>query len=237
MEYSDIVFNEQFGTSSVYSGSLLVEVAEYVSSNGYSAPLWADNFKGRTKLCTQKPDSVFARIHVQRTTEPLISAEQLETLNSTNERLIIVAWPSGKALLYHPISHKNLLPYEGRQYRLNVADCYRLAKDFYQREFGITLNSYTADQSYLRLAINVQVRNTMLLQYVQNGFEQVANPQFGDGILISSGNNLNAPEHVAIYLGNDMLLHHYASKLSCTQPYSQFWKARTVMIVRHKERL
>lgn len=237
MEYSDIVFNDRFGTSPVYSGSLLVEVAEYVSTRGYSAPLWADNFKGRSRLCTEKPINCFARIHVQETPEPTISEEQIQEMNFTNERLIVVAWPSGKALLYYPISYKDNMPYEGRQYRLNVSDCYRLAMDFYKREFNIELNVYRADTSYLRFAVEAYTYNTMLMQYAKNGFEAVAVPQYGDGILISSVPNAKLPEHVAIYLGDGNILHHYADKLSCIQPYSSYWKDRTIMIVRHKERL
>lgn len=237
MEYSDIVFNNRFGTSSVYSGSLLVEVAEYVSTRGYSAPLWADNFKGRSRVCTDKPQSLFARIHVQETDEPVINEEWIQYLNESNERLIIIAWPSGRAVLYLPISYKDNMPYEGRQYRLNASDCYRLAIDFYKREFNIDLNVYKADSSYLRFAMNARTYNTMLMQYAKNGFEIVASPQYGDGILISSVPNAKLPEHVAIYLGDDKILHHYSDKLSCVQPFSSYWRDRTIMYVRHKERL
>lgn len=237
MKYSDIVFGETYGTSSVYSGTLLIDIANHVANNGYSGALWADNFKGRINLCATKPENLFARIHVQQTDEPDISQEWEEILNQSNERLIIVAWPSGKSKLYYPKSYETNMPYEGRQYLLNSSDCYRLAMDFYEREFGIQLNIYRADRSWLRASMTPREYNTMLREYVSNGFERVAMPQHGDGILINTTGLNHDPNHVAVYLEGDLILHHFVDRISCIQPYSSFWKERTSMILRHRSKL
>ena len=75
------------------------------------------------------------------------------------------------------------------------------------------------------------------MHYASEGFEQVAVPEYGDGILIDSNNATEIrPDHVAIYLNNNTILHHYADRLSCQQPFSSFWKDNTVMYLRHKDK-
>ena len=233
-----LTFNDQYGQGQLKLGYLLVDVADHVGANGYDGELWAENFKGRARLATSRPASVFARVHVQRTDAADLSPEMLAQMNADNCPLVVVAWPSGKYNLYYPKSYDGNFPYEGRQYALNYSDCYRLVMDFYKREFGIELRDYKAGNEWLFSLQVYEGRNLLMLNYERENFTQVAAPEYGDPIFIcSSDNRRYGPEHVAIYVGDGKMLHHYADRLSCIQPYSSFWKDKTVAILRHNTRL
>lgn len=236
MLLTEITYTEQYGYSFVTTGYLLVDIATHIINNGNTSPLWADNFKGKSRLCLDKPQDLFAKIQVQDSVE--ITPELIEYINLTNERLIIVAWPSGKSRLYYPKSYEAMLPYTGRQYYKNKTDCYGLAVDFYKKEFNINLNAYFEKVSWLHANTpKDSANNILMLHYASEGFEQIAAPEHGDGILLDSINSSTPrPDHVAIYLGDNTILHHYADKLSCIQPFSSFWKEKVVMYLRHKDK-
>lgn len=238
MQGMGITFNDQYGQGPLSLGYLLVDIANAVAANGYDGSLWVENFKGRARLATSKPESVFARVHVERMESPILDAERLAQMNADNTPLIVVAWPSGKFAMYYPKAFEAAFPFEGRQYRLNHSDCYRLVMDFYKREFGIELRNYTAGHEWLFSLQVYEGRNLLMINYERENFTQVATPQYGDPIFICSSDNRRfGPEHVAIYIGDDKILHHYADRLSCVQPYSSFWKEKTVVVLRHNSRL
>lgn len=238
MQNMGITFNESHGQGPLGLGYLLVDIANHVAANGFDGYLWAENFKGRTRLVTAKPESVFAKVFVERRETPEISLDLVAQMNADNEPLIVVAWPSGQFGLYYPKSYKAGFPYQGRQYRLNYSDCYRLVMDFYSKEFGIQLRDYKAGNEWLFSLQVYEGRNLLMINYERENFTQVATPEYGDPILICSSDNRKfGPEHVAIYIGDEKILHHYADRLSCVQPYSSFWKEKTVAILRHNSRL
>ena len=41
--------------------------------------------------------------------------------------------------------------------------------------------------------------------------------------------------HAAIYLGGNLMLHHNSGNLSTRVPYGDYWRNRTVRVVRRKE--
>ena len=55
----------------------------------------------------------------------------------------------------------------------------------------------------------------------------------GDVIMM----RIQAPvtNHAAVYLGNNIMLHHAFGNLSARVPYGKYYRDRTVRIVRHKE--
>ena len=65
------------------------------------------------------------------------------------------------------------------------------------------------------------------------GFEQVKEPQIGDVILISVG--ANVPNHAAIYVGDQMVLHHAPKRLSKRDLYDGYWLKHTHSIWRYRE--
>lgn len=77
-------------------------------------------------------------------------------------------------------------------------DCFNLAKDFYKQELGLELKHY-----FDELPKN---RNEMCaLIYTHKGdFKKVRSPEYGDIILLKIK---GIESHIAVYLGNGLMLH------------------------------
>jgi cell wall-associated NlpC family hydrolase len=65
------------------------------------------------------------------------------------------------------------------------------------------------------------------------GFYRVFDLKVGDVILIQV--HANVPNHAAIYIGNEKIMHHVAGRLSKTDPYGGYWLKHSHSIYRHKD--
>ena len=75
--------------------------------------------------------------------------------------------------------------------------------------------------------------NTYIKTYFEmNGFKQVSNLKKND-VLIMRTKHFNFPIHCAVYLGNDMILHHPGNKPSLIEKLSNQHKKWVIYIMRH----
>lgn len=122
------------------------------------------------------------------------------------------------------------LEYIGRPYHYGLIDCYSLAVDYYKREHGITLDK----MRHCRKTRFWEFDNPVLeTNFKDLGFERVYDeqPRPGDAFLIQVGGKV--ANHVAIYLGDDMILHHCEDRLSGRSVYGGYWQKHTVAHLRH----
>jgi Cell wall-associated hydrolases (invasion-associated proteins) len=72
--------------------------------------------------------------------------------------------------------------------------------------------------------------------FKSQGFRQVSLDDLrrGDGILMQLGADL--PNHGAIYLGNQQILHHVQGRLSSRDVYGGYYVKNTAMALRHESR-
>lgn len=120
------------------------------------------------------------------------------------------------------------MPYIGRPYVFGVMDCYSLVRDYYKREFGILLGDgpriefwWRSGQDLLKKGAEEQ---NLIVQINQE-------PQIGDLFLMTTEGNV--PNHVAIYIGDDMILHHCHDRLSRRDVYAGYYRKHTVSHLRH----
>lgn len=123
------------------------------------------------------------------------------------------------------------LPYVGREFVFGVVDCYALVRDWYRRELGIELADFERRDGFWERGENLYVDG-----YKSQGFRQVAfeDLQYGDGILMQLGADL--PNHGAIYLGDQQILHHVQGRLSSRDVYGGYYVKNTAMVLRHESR-
>lgn len=123
------------------------------------------------------------------------------------------------------------LDYLDRPYVYGVHDCLSLVADFYRREYGITLKQRPrADKFWLQAGTNPLVDG-----YAEDGFVKLidAEPKRGDVFLIQTTPLM--PNHVAVYLGGDLILHHCAGRLSGRDVYGGgYWHKHTTHHLRHE---
>lgn len=123
--------------------------------------------------------------------------------------------------------------YVGRPYLFGTFDCYTLVVDYYRREFGIEMsNNYPRDDDKWWL----RGHDHFSSNFASEGFVALsdATPQPGDVFLIQTG--ATAPNHAAIYVGDERILHHLHGRLSRHDIYGGHWLKHTVKHLRHKSK-
>jgi len=124
------------------------------------------------------------------------------------------------------------LPYLERPYAFGVLDCWSLVRDYYRREFDIALGDYPRIERFW-----ANGHNFFGECWPQEGLVRVdgQEPQVGDLFFIQTDGTGN-PNHVAIYIGDELILHHCHGRLSRRDVYGGYWAKHTQIHTRHKSK-
>lgn len=117
-------------------------------------------------------------------------------------------------------------PLIGRRWSLGVSDCYSLVRDYY-KEQGLVMNDY------VRTSFEQITGEDMLRKYYsENGFVEVTGePKINDMLFMQVHSDV--PNHVAVMVDDNVILHHLQNRLSCREVWGGYWRRHTLMIVRH----
>ena len=131
---------------------------------------------------------------------------------------LIVNYPVGNHTITEPSGYR--APLIGRQFSKGVLDCYALVKDHYSETLGIELPKYE------RPAVWHEIGNSYLLDNFRacGLFDEVRldDLRTNDCILMQIGSTV--PSHVAVYTGDNKILHHVIGRLSGYDVYDGFWR-------------
>lgn len=120
----------------------------------------------------------------------------------------------------------------GRPFEHGRFDCYQLIRDFYRDNFGIHLTNYARPDDWW--AHGFSLYQTL---FSREGFEVLeAHPNDwlpGDLFMISVRSK--TPCHAGIYVGNNLMLHHFFGRFSETVLYRGGWRNRTNYMLRHRQ--
>lgn len=164
-------------------------------------------------------------VHSHPTTSPEPSQADLVGIEQTNLPWMIINPITGLYGVFEPSGYA--LDYIGREFIHGTVDCYTLIRDYYQRELNIQLDNYPrADNWWLK------GENHYLTRFPEQGFIEVTDLQPHDLILMQIGSPV--PNHGAIYLGDNKILHHVLGRYSCRDIYGGYWQKATYSIIRHK---
>lgn len=123
-------------------------------------------------------------------------------------------------------------PLEGREFTFGVLDCYALIKDAYQQMLNITLPDFERKDGFWLRGENLYVEN-----FEKAGFRVVsleAGPKPMDVLLMMLKADL--PNHGALYLEGDVILHHVMDRLSTKEVWGGYWRKITTHCLRHESR-
>lgn len=133
---------------------------------------------------------------------------------------------------YYP-NLKDENKYIGRRFEIGVSDCLSLVREYYQKELNISIRDYYRNDKWM-----TNTQYFLDTQYEQEGFVSIPpeNIKKNDIILVKHQVLIDFPHatHAAIYLGNDCMLHHIRDGYSKIEEYSDSYKRRTMLILRHK---
>ena len=132
---------------------------------------------------------------------------------------------------YEPCGYE--IPLIGRPWLWIVSDCWTLVRDWYKQEWGLELSDYERHGEWWHKGMNTFVENFANEDFVSVG--QDAEPQYGDALLMQIVSPVS--NHVAIYIGNDLILQHLERRLSSRDLWSGYYRKNTTHILRHRSRL
>lgn len=168
---------------------------------------------------------ITAIVHSHPTTAPSPSQADLIGIEKSGIPWIIVNPLSGAHTITKPSGY--VAPLIGREFSHGIVDCLTLIQDYYA-SIGIILpHSEREDEWWLK------GQNLYLDLYESWGFTAVTEPQKHDVVLIKMGSPV--PNHGAIYLGENIILHHVMRRLSCREVFGGYWQRHATHYLRHKD--
>lgn len=172
---------------------------------------------------------VVAVVHSHPTTQPTPSAADRISCNATGLPWVIVnpkieKWDNCKPEHFE-------LPYVGREFVFGLLDCYSLVRDWYNRELGIKLDDFYRRDRFWERGENLYLDN-----YASQGFRKIPFDELAYGDLLLMQLNANLPNHAAIYLGDQQILHHVQGRLSSRDILGGYYVKATACALRHESR-
>lgn len=138
----------------------------------------------------------------------------------------IVSVPSGQWHTMLPDSYN--APLIGREYSHGKQDCYTLVRDWYARR-QLMLPDFERSDEWWLAGQNLYADN-----FARCGFQEVQPDQLtsGDALLIAVCSPV--PNHAAVYIGDNYIIHHVQNRLSGRDIYGDFWRKHTTHVLRHE---
>lgn len=142
---------------------------------------------------------------------------------------LIVNHPTGSFRVIEPSGY--VAPIVGRQYSHGVLDCYQLIVDHYAT-LGIALPHFHREDGWWNRGQNLYLEN-----FEKAGFKQVgaagniSEIRQNDVLLIQVQSHV--PNHAAIYIGENQILHHVYGRLSSRDVYGGYWQSATTHVLRN----
>ncbi|MCX8581565.1 C40 family peptidase [Gilliamella sp. B3482] len=140
----------------------------------------------------------------------------------------IMSYPDGDFCTISPRINRD---YTGRPWLIGYADCWALIMDYHKREHGINLKNYSVDREWWESGKEKLYDDN----WQAEGFIEVSLEEMKTGDVIMMRIGASVTNHAAIYVGDNLILHHLYGQLSSRTPYGKYFRDRTVRIVRHKD--
>ena len=170
---------------------------------------------------------VVAVVHSHPNASPQPSQADLVSCEATGLEWHIVNVPTGNWHSFKPQGY--IAPLVGRVFSHGVLDCYAVIRDWYQQDRGITLLDFDRHDGWWGRGQNLYLDN-----FGKAGFERCEAIHDGAVLLMQIGSPV--PNHAAIYLGDNMILHHLQGRLSSRDIWGGYWQKHTTHILKHTGR-
>lgn len=131
----------------------------------------------------------------------------------------------GACVTFKPTGYR--APLLGREFVHGVLDCYSLVRDYYREVLGVTLPDHERRESWWKNGGNLYLDN-----YKADGWEEVDQPELHAMLLLQMVSEV--PNHAAVFVADNQILHHVQGRISCRDVYGGYWRKHTVKVLRHK---
>ena len=121
----------------------------------------------------------------------------------------------------------------GRQFELGRGDCFTLVRDLYNLNFNIQLTNYARPKDWNADKIDI-IGNT----YEREGFLKVDDwtlKTLNPGDLLCMAIGTSKANHMAVYVGDNTIVHHKINAMSDAEMLRDFWRKSICYVLRHKD--
>jgi len=168
---------------------------------------------------------IVAICHSHPNQGPQPSQADLVACETSKKPWYILSWNGNKLHYWEPDNYK--APLLGRQFSYGVLDCCTLVRDYYKDELGINFECFQGEVEWWDKGENRYLDN-----YEEQGFIVVNDDiKLYDVFLIQLVSPV--PNHAAIYIGNDKIIHHVHGRMSNREIYGGYWRKHTTHRLRH----
>lgn len=173
---------------------------------------------------------IIAIVHSHPKTNAHPTQADLVGIELTNLPWVIVNPHTEQFTVTEPSGY--VQPYIGREFVHGINDCYSIWMDFYKRELNIEMFNYSRQHNWWLKGDDLYTQN-----YIDAGMVEVSvnDLQYGDILLMKVASPVL--NHCAVYLGDNIILHHVMGRLSCKDVFGGYWKKITEKCLRHKSRI
>jgi cell wall-associated NlpC family hydrolase len=125
------------------------------------------------------------------------------------------------------IEYDNLV---GRPFQMGTFDCLQMVRDFYKQNFNIDIPNFARpndwDSDKLDLIGNL---------HTKLGFNKIDTWDLRPGDILATAIGSSKPNHLVIYVGDNMILQHKANAFSNAETFRPVWKMVTCYVLRHPD--
>lgn len=156
-----------------------------------------------------------------------LTDKEREEMNKLKLPFVTVGESKDFSEVFIPNQYFENQKYEGRPFLHGLFDCYTLVRDYYRKTFNIMLptNIQRTWEWWL------QGENLYLDNARNYGFVESSDIKPNDVLIMKL--NSDVPNHAAIYIGNNNILHHVCGRFSTAEEYNSFYKHNTAVIYRN----
>ena len=180
--------------------------------------------------CEDEGD-IIAVVHSHCNVSPKPSQADLVSCEISGLPWIIVSVPEKVWHYFEPSGFK--APLIGRVFSHGVLDCYSTIRDGMREKFGVEIPDFERGEYWWEKGGNLYLDN-----FQSAGFTQIIDGSLNEGdVLLMMVGKTKVPNHGALYLGKNTILHHVQNRLSCRDVYGGYWMKHTTHVLRHKQLL
>lgn len=163
-------------------------------------------------------------VHSHPYTPPEPSQADLVGCEASGVPWHIVNVPTGAWYSFKPSGY--VAPLVGRVFSHGVLDCYAIIRDWYAQQRGVQLPDFDRRDGWWERGENLYLDN-----FGKAGFEVCKELHEGAVLLLQIASPV--PNHAAIYLGDDMILHHVQGRLSSRDTWGGYWRKNCTHILKY----
>jgi proteasome lid subunit RPN8/RPN11 len=123
-----------------------------------------------------------------------------------------------------------IAPLVGRQWSHGVLDCYAIIRDWYAQKKNISLLDFERSDEWWKMGGNLYLDN-----FEKAGFKRITLEDLSCGDVILMTVNSTVPNHGAIYLGDNVILHHVHGRLSTRDIFGGYWLKNAMVYLRYEK--